>query len=151
MNDQVKMSVDGRRNAVYNAYELSEEQKAKVEALFVKIEELGADCKDAMDFEQKFAASPLNQEYINLFTELATSSKSKLGPVPDAEIEEGPTAGEVVADLAKNDAEMAIDGAVQAVRGRAVRAAYDKARDIPGVGAAMSAQQGIGFFRSLKK
>lgn len=151
MNDQIKLSIDGRKAAFANAYELTPDAKKKVDALFKEIEALGKECKDSPDFEAKLAASPLNQKYIALFTELSQTCKSKLGPAPDAEIEPQPTKGEVIADLAKNDAEMAVDGAIQHVRGRAYRAAYDKALKTPVLGDAIDAKNKIDFLKHLTK
>ena len=150
MNDQIKLSIDGRKAAFANAYELTPDAEKKVDALFKEFEALGKECKDSPDFEAKLAASPLNQKYIDLFTELSQTCKSKLKPTPDAEIEPQPTKGEIIADLAKNDTEMAVDGTVQHFRGRAYRAARDKARDIPVVGDAIDVKNKIGFFSRLK-
>lgn len=151
MNDQVKLSVDGRKNAFEAAYELTPDAKKKVDSLFKEIEAFGATCSDSTDFETKFATSPLNQQYINLFTEIAQTCKSKLAPVPDPVLEPEPTAGDVAADLAKTEAELAVDGTVQHFRGRAYRAAYDKARDIPGVGDAIGAKNKLDLLRRFKK
>ena len=151
MDAQIKMSIDGRRAAFANSYELTKEAETKIADLFKEIEALGKSCKDSADFEAKLAASPLNQQYINLFTELAQSCKSKLAPVSDADIEPQPTKGEIAADLLKNDLEMAADGTVQHFRGRAYRAAHDKARDIPVVGDAIDLKNKIDFFSRFKK
>ena len=76
MNDMVKMSIDGRRNAFFSAYEINDDNiKKEIDELFTKIEEFGKDCKDSTQFETAFATSPLNTEYINLFTKVAQSCK----------------------------------------------------------------------------
>ena len=80
MNEYVKGSIDGRRMAFSSAYELTDVYKKKVDELFKKIEEFGKDCSDAMDFETKFMASPLNTEYTNLFTEVSQKCKYILPP-----------------------------------------------------------------------
>ena len=80
MNEYVKGSIDGRRMAFSSAYELTDVYKKKVDELFKKIEEFGKDCSDAMDFETKFMASPLNTEYTNLFTEVSQNCKYILPP-----------------------------------------------------------------------
>ncbi|MBR5418932.1 hypothetical protein IK110_01655 [Candidatus Saccharibacteria bacterium] len=148
MNEQIKMSIDGRRNAVEAAYELNDAAKKKLDSLFEKIEALGKECKDSADFEAKIAASPLNQEYINLFTEFATTCKSKMA-APDTSAEM-PSAGDVAADLIKTQADLSVDGAIQTVRGRAYRAGYDKLRDVPGVGDAISIKNKIDLFKRFK-
>ncbi len=76
MNDIVKMSIDGRKNAFYSAYEINDDNiKKEIDELFDKIYDFGKDCKDSTQFEVAFATSPLNTEYINLFTKVAQSCK----------------------------------------------------------------------------
>ena len=61
MNDMVKMSIDGRRNAFYSAYEINDDNlKKEIDLLFDKIYDFGKDCKDSVQFETAFATSPLN-------------------------------------------------------------------------------------------
>ena len=75
MESVVKQCIDGRKLAFSSAYELTDDYKKKIDELFKKIEDFGKDCKDAMDFETKFATSTLNKEYTNLFTEVASNCK----------------------------------------------------------------------------
>ena len=150
MDDQIKLSIDGRKAAFESTYELTPDAKKKIDSLFKEIEALGKECKDSPDFEAKLAASPLNQKYINLFTELAQTCKSKLAPTPES-VDTGPTAGDVAKDLIKTQADLSVDGAIQHVRGRAYRTAYDKARDIPVVGDTIDAKNKIDFFSRFKK
>ena len=73
MNDLVKNSIDSRKTAILNSYDITDQTLlGKIEDLFNRINELGDGCSEIMDFENKFAASELNQEYIQLFTEIAT-------------------------------------------------------------------------------
>lgn len=83
MNEYVKQSIDGRKLAFTSAYELDNVYKKKVDELFKKIEDFGKDCTDAMDFETKFMASPLNTQYTNLFTEVSSNCKYILPPPVD--------------------------------------------------------------------
>lgn len=101
MNDLVKPCVDGRKMAFSSAYELTDVYKKKVDDLFKKIEEFGKDCKDAMEFETKFAASPLNKEYTDLFTEVSQNCKYILPPPvdnPDAKSDKQILKEEVLSD-----------------------------------------------------
>lgn len=75
MDEYIKQSIEGRKMAFTNSYELTSEYEDKVKKLFVKIEKLGMKCSDVMDFEKKFMASSLNEEYTNLFTEISTHCK----------------------------------------------------------------------------
>lgn len=150
MEESVKLSIEGRKNAIFNAYEVPDNMQARIKELFNKIEELGKSCKDSADFEAKFASGPLNAEYTQLFTDLAMSgAKCKFGPAP-GEIEEVDQA-EVAKDLAKDYAEMEVEGAAQSVRGRAYRAAESKVRDIPVIGDAIDMKRKIDFFTRFKK
>lgn len=80
----VKTAIDGRKNAFFSAYEIKDQGLIdEIDQLFVKIEEFGNTCSDYSDFEAKFQTSELNQEYINLFTKVATSCESKLTPPKD--------------------------------------------------------------------
>lgn len=130
MNEYVKQSIDGRRLAFSSAYELTDVYKKKVENLFKKIEEFGKNCTDAMDFETKFMASPLNKEYTDLFTEVATNCKYILPPPV-----EGNTAGrsnkEAIMDEIMSDVKYAVDDITMPAR-RAAREEFDsKMRDTP--------------------
>jgi len=149
MNDQIKLSIDGRKAAFENTYELTPDAKKKIDVLFKKIENLGLECKDSADFEAKLAASPLNQDYINLFTELSQTCKSKL--VSNQTVDTAPSGGDVAKDLLETQVDLSVNGAVQHVRGRAYRAGLDKARDIPGVGEAIDIKNKIDLFSRFKK
>lgn len=143
MDETVKMSIDGRKNAIYNSYELNDKQKQEVEDLFTRIEKLGMEAKDAGDFEAKLATSPLNQEYMDLFTKIATNNvKSN-------------TTKSIAAGVAVGVAESAVRSAVGArvptTRAAVHQKAYDAARDIPGVGEALEVKQYADFFGRFKK
>ena len=75
MDSVIKQCIEGRKIAFTTSYEITKEYKKKIDDLFIKIEEFGKTCVDAMDFENKFMDSPLNKEYTNLFTEIATNCK----------------------------------------------------------------------------
>ena len=130
MNEYVKGSIDGRKMAFSSAYELTDAYKKKVDELFKRIEDFGKDCKDAMDFETKFMASPLNKEYTDLFTEVAQNCKYILPPPV-----EGDTAGksnkEAIMDEVMSDVKYAAKDLTMPAR-RAAREEFDKKmRDTP--------------------
>ncbi len=78
MDKYVQQSIDARKQAFLDTYEIEDESlKVKINTLFKKIEELGNTSLDSLDFEKKFASSSLNKEYTDLFTEIATKSKIK--------------------------------------------------------------------------
>lgn len=154
MDQYVKMSIDGRKNAILGSYSLDEKTQAKVDELFSKIEKLGTECEDAGEFETKFQASPLNQEYMDLFTEIATASVS--GQVASAadDTTAGVASG-VAAGAAEEAARMAVrsvtGGAVPTTRAAANQKVYDAARDIPVVGDAIDLGQKASYAKHLGK
>ena len=146
MNDIVRMSINARKDALYNGYEINDEAlKTKIEDLFLRINTFGEECNES-DFEVKFASSPLNQEYINLFTEIATTCKAKMYESNNEVIEEKTVGEEIAEDIAFEAKE-----AIQPIRGQIVREAIDQARDIPGVGEAIDIKNKIGFLSRFKK
>lgn len=150
MNDMVKNTIDARKNAFYSAYNIVDESlKNKIEELFTRIYESGESCQDAMDFETKFASSPLNQEYINLFTEVASNSEP-IQYTGHNQVEAKSTSQQVL-DEVKSNIDYAIKDATLPARRAARQAAYDTARDIPVVGEIMTAKQHIDFFARFRK
>ena len=76
MKDIIKTSIKSRYDAFFNAYEINDSKiKNEINDLFKKINEFGDEKNSIEEFESEFAKSPLNTEYINLFTKIATSCK----------------------------------------------------------------------------
>lgn len=154
MNEQVKQSIDARKNAILNSYKLDAKMQAKVDELFSEIEKFGAGCADAGDFEAKFAASPLNTQYMNLFTEIATASVSGVA-ASAADDTTASIAGGMAAGAAEEVARMAVrnatGGAVPTTRAAANQKVYDAARDIPVVGNAIDLGQKASYAKHLGK
>lgn len=138
MDEYVKQSIAVRKDTFGASFEVDAETQGKIDALFKEIEELGAKCKDAGEFEAEFARSPLNQRYMDLLTEVATRSATK------------------------NAARGAAVGAVQSVAEQALRnvvptraavhqKAYDGARDVPVLGDAIDVAEKVGYAAHLGK
>ena len=152
MDEYIKQSIDARKNAFSAAYEINAEMQKKIDALFVKIEELGTTCKDVTEFEAKFAASPLNQQYMDLFTEIATGSIT-IG-ASGAGAPKGKVGKMVAGSLIGGAVEGVVDSAVHRVvptRAAVHQKAYDAARDIPVVGDAIDVSQKVGYAMHLGK
>ena len=148
MDENVKTSIEARKTAITNTYELDGELKKKFDELFQKIEELGKTAKDSADFEAKFAASPLNQAYLDLFTEIATKNAATgLKGVANAT---NTSVGEMVAESVMDAAGSRLKQAVVPTRAQVNQAATDKLRSIPGVGDAMAVKQHLDFFSRFK-
>ena len=142
MDEYIKQSIEGRKNAIGATYEVSTEMQKKIDALFGEIEKLGGKCKDVGDFEAKFAASPLNQEYMNLFTEIATGAVNKRAAGQVAES----MAGGVVEGMARNAL-----GNVVPTRASARQAVDDTLRKTPVVGDVIDISQKAGYVAHLGK
>jgi len=128
MNDVIKQCIDGRRMAFSSAYELTDTYQKKVDELFKRIEDFGKDFTDAMDFETKFMASPLNKEYTDLFTEVSQHCKYILPPPVETE---GRSNKEAVMDEVMSDVKYVVNDVTMPAR-RAAREEFDKKmRDTP--------------------
>ncbi|MBR3323994.1 hypothetical protein IKG24_00425 [Candidatus Saccharibacteria bacterium] len=143
MDSSIKASIDARKNAITNAYKLDEKTKKEVDDLFVRIEKLGAECKDAGEFENKLAASPLNQEYINMFTKVATADASTAATQDIAK--------QMVTNAAEGAIRNAVGSTIPTTRAAVNQKVYDAARDIPGVGDAIDIGQKASYIKHLGK
>ena len=141
MDQYVKMSIDGRKNAITGSFSLNDKMQKKVDDLFAEIEKLGKECKDAGEFETKFQASPLNQKYMDLFTEIATSTTTSQAAKQAAV----GMAGSVAESVARN----AIGNAVPTTRAAVHQKAYDAARDVPVLGDAIDLGQKASYAKHL--
>ncbi len=152
MDEYIKQSISSRRDAIFNAYDVSADGKKKINALFVEIEKLGAKCKDVGEFETEFAKSPLNQKYLDLFTEIATTTPAKgvdmsgvkkqgVGKIVARGVAEG------VADRAANDAMHAVLPTRAAVH----QEVSDAARKVPVLGDAIDVGQKASYAAHLGK
>jgi hypothetical protein len=150
MDEYVKQSIDARKNAIFNTYEVNADGKKKVDELFSEIEKLGAKCKDAMEFESEFAKSPLNQKYLDLFTEVATNSPVKSSAMPAGQDVSGDVAKGVAEEIAEDVASAAIHKVVP-TRAAVHQKAYDAARDVPILGDAINIGQKASYAAHLGK
>ena len=128
MDSVVKQCIDGRKLAFSSAYELTDVYKKKIDELFKRIEEFGETCSDSMNFETKFATSPLNKEYTDLFTEVATNCKYILPPVVETE---GKNNKQQIAEEVLSDAKYIAKDLTMPARRKAREAFDSKMRDTP--------------------
>ena len=144
MDSQIKQSIEARKSAIETSCKLDAEGKKKVTELFNEIKKLGEKCKDVGEFEQLFAKSPLNQKYIDLFTELATKA-ADAGSTVAKSIAGGVARG--VADRALNEAK----NAVLPTRAAVHQKVSDAARSVPVLGDAIDAGQKASYLGHLAK
>ena len=138
MNDSVKISIDGRRDAFYKTFDIADAGlKKEIDVLFKEIETFGKGCKDSLDFESKFGTSDLNQKYIELLTKVGT--KCTPIAVQNMEVEEEDHKKEFV------------DSAARAVRRTVKEKAAQKARGLPVIGNVMEIKQHADLLNSIKK
>ena len=118
MDKYINQSINARKEAFVASFEIDAEAQGKIDALFAEIEKLGANCKDVGEFETEFAESPLNQQYLDLFTEIAKKGVVK-GIVKGAAV-----------GVAQSVAEQAFQNVVPTTRAAAHQKAYDAVRDV---------------------
>ena len=141
MNEILKPSIESRKTALFSAYDIKDPKNLQaIDNYFKKLEEFAKDYNDVMEFETAFASSTLCKEYSDLFVQIMNTENTSSGEAPVKEIEEEYT----IQDELKDDME-------RAVRRRARQEAYDKVRDIPVVGEAMTAKQHFDFFNRFRK
>ena len=151
MDKDIIQSIKARKDAFYASFNVSAEAQKKIDSLFEQIEKLASKCKNVGEFEAEFSKSPLNQKYLDLFTEIATKCTPKAA-APKADTS---GVGKMVAEgVAAGAAESAIDQAIDNVvptRAAVHQKVYDKARKIPGVGDAIDAAEKAGYVGHLAK
>ena len=151
MDEYIKQSIEGRKNAIGATYEVSAEMQKKIDALFGEIEKLGAKCKDVGDFEAQFAASPLNQKYLDLFTEVATNSQAKaIAPKVDKSGIAKMVAGGTALGLAESALDQAVNNVVP-TRAAVNQEVTDVVRKTPVIGDAMDIAEKAGYAAHLGK
>ena len=141
MNENIKPSIESRKNALFSAYDIKDPGNLQtIDNYFKKLEEFAKGYDDIMKFETDFAASPLSKEYSDLFVQIMNTECTSDGVAPVQNYEEEYTPQ----DELKDDLE-------RAVRRRARQDAYDKARDVPILGEALTAKQHIDFFSRFRR
>ena len=145
----VRQTIDARKNAFSASFKISAEMQKEIENLFSEIEELGKRCKDVSEFEAEFAKSPLNQQYLDMFTKVATNSQ----PISQPEVPKDKI-GKIVATnaagaVASNIAYQA-KSAVLPTRASINQKVYDKVRhDAPVVGSVLNVEQKLSYAAHL--
>ena len=151
MDKLIKQSIDARKNAFSASYKIDAEMQKRVDALFADINKLGEKCKDAGEFETEFQKSPLNQKYLDLFTEIATKcAPNAAAPEVDTSNIGKAIAGGVAAGALESVADDALSKAVP-TRAAVHQKAYDEVRKIPGVGDAIDVAEKASYGAHLSK
>ena len=154
MDKYVKQSIDARKNAMAASYNLDASAKKKIDTLFIEIEKLGEKCKDVGEFETEFQKSPLNQKYLDLFTEIATTSQPKAAASSDVEKAKSSLGKQVAGGMVAGAAESTLNQAIHTVvptRAAVHQKAYDEVRDIPVVGDAINIKEKACYLAHLGK
>lgn len=150
MNDLVKNSIESRKTAIFTAYNITDQTIIeKIEELFKKITEFGENCTDNMDFESKFATSELNQEYIQLFTEIATSCpQNTIETVENSNIKSD---AEYVLDEIESEARYQAKEMTMPMRRQLRQETESAARNTPIIGDIMNIKQHVDLFNKFRK
>ncbi len=151
MDKIIKQSIDARKNAFSASFEIDDEMQKKIDALFTEIDKLGEKCKDAGEFEAEFSKSPLNQKYMDLFTEIATNSTPKT-TAPKASLKEvgKMVAGGTAVGIAESAAEQAVRNVVP-TRAAVHQKVSDEVRGVPVAGDVIDAGQKASYLGHLGK
>lgn len=142
MDEYIKQSIKSRKDAFSMSFQVSEKMQKKIDALFSEIEKLGASCKDVGEFEAEFQKSPLNQKYMDLFTEIATESAGKQAA--------GQVAKSMATGAVEGIAKNALGGVVP-TRASVHQKAYDEVRKVPGLGNAIDISEKASYAMHLGK
>lgn len=149
MNDLVRNCVESRKSAIFNAYDVKNENNlSKIDEFFAKLENFANDYNDVMEFENAFASSELNQEYMTLFTEIATTESPKNIDMNQYNQNPNELKAEEIGEMVVDEV---VEGITSKARGIAARESYDKIRDIPVVGDAIDIKNKLGFLGRFKK
>ena len=153
MDDLIKNSINSRKDSIFNAYDVKDAKLLKeIDELFNKMNDLGKTCSDLMDFESKLASSPLNQEYIELFSKIAQSSNSLLKD-PDTVASESNYSGGLNEEI-ESELKYRVDDLTLPARRIAREETEKKLRNTPIIGDVMNIKQHLdlfGCFRRKKK
>ena len=151
MDKLIKQSIDARKNAFSANYKVDAEMQKKIDALFAEIDKLGEKSKDVGEFEAEFQKSPLNQQYLDLFTEIAT----KCAPNTAApKVDTSGISKTIAGGVAVGALESAADDALRRVvptRAAVHQKAYDAARSVPGLGDAIDIAKKASYAAHLGK
>ena len=149
MNDLVKNSIECRKNSIYAAYNITEQGIVeKIEDLFKRINEFGESCVDSMDFETKFASSTLNQEYIQLFTEIATTCAPIVRQSEERHVKSDE---EYRQEELESEIRYQTRNATEPIRRKVHQEAYKTALNAPIIGDIIGAKNTVDFFGRFKK
>ena len=147
----IKQGIDARKDAMGASYQIDTGMQKKIDALFAEIEKLGEKCKDSGEFEAEFSKSPLNQKYLDLFTEVATKCQPQTAaPKVDTSGIGKMVAGGVAAGVLESAADDAIRKVVP-TRAAVHQKAYDEVRKVPGVGDAIDVAEKASYGAHLAK
>ena len=145
MNDTVKTSVDARKQAIYNSYNIEgSEVENEVNKLFEEIEKFASNYNDIMEFENAFATSELNTKYINIFSEIATKCKPKTIETTE-NVTDNYVSNEII-----SDAKYVADELTMPARRQARQQVDDTLRSTPIIGDVMEVKQHIDLFNKFK-
>ena len=150
MNELVKNSIECRKTAIFSAYNIEDQSLIEeIDSLFNRINEFGKNCTDSMDFESKFANSKLNQEYIELFTKIATTCPQIVRQSePNRNIKSD---AEYMADDIASEIRYQTRNATEPMRRQIHEETLKAARNTPVIGDILTVKQHVDFFSRFKK
>lgn len=148
MNEYIKNSIMVRKSSIFDYYDINDNEVLdKINLFFKRVEDYASSIDDPTTFENYFLTN-FNDEYMDLFSLLATKCKVKgvLKSQTKAFLEKD----NVIRNV-KEEIKYHIDDAVQDVRHAAYVESMDKLRDTPIVGDLLQAKQNLDMLNKLRK
>ena len=150
MDQYVKGCIETRRESLENYFLIPDDRREEIEAVFAEMEQLGETCADAAEFEQKFAASPTNQKYMDLFQTLKPDPKAVAGAVKDSVSQRYADKKNLVKDVAEMAAFEVKQEVIQPLRHEAYLEREEFLREnVPGYMEAKTAANTAGLLKGL--
>lgn len=138
MNNEIKTCcIDSRKSAIMSSCgDASEKTMNMIDDYFKRLEEFASTCNDVADFEAKFPANPLSQEYTNLFTKVVGGEVDVKEEARDACKYVGEDIADSLSLRARRETREKIESGL---------------RGTPVVGDVMTAKQHFDFFNRFRK
>jgi hypothetical protein len=75
MDMEIMQSIETRRRALYDLYDLPRDARSRAESLFARMELFGRECRSSKEFERGLATRTLGSEYNGLLVEFTAYVK----------------------------------------------------------------------------
>ena len=148
MDEYIRNSINARKASITDYYTIPDDVKGEVDGVFARMEELGEEASDVAEFEQKLAASPVNEEYMGLFAKLTVKKEVVAGAMKES-LKLRAEDKDLVKEDIESDLKYAAERMSQPIRHEAYEVRKRWAREnIPGYSEAEQISNAAGMFRN---